>query len=124
LKDALPYAKGAAAGIALLKPVADYADSYTTKIFEYMAMQLPVITSNFPLYREVIEKSGAGFCISPYDSDLLAKILEWLIENPEKSKVMGQKGRNSTETHYNWTNEEKILHNFYRNLLKPKKSEF
>ncbi len=48
LKNALPYARGATAGIALLKPVADYLDSYTTKIFEYMAMQLPVITSDFP----------------------------------------------------------------------------
>lgn len=124
LKNTLPYAHGATAGIALLKPVADYMDSYTTKIFEYMAMQLPVITSNFPLYKDVVEKSGCGFCISPYDSDLLAKILEWLIENPEKAEVMGQKGRNSSETHYNWANEEKILLNFYRNLLKPKKSEF
>ncbi len=71
-----------------------------------------------------MEKSECGFCISPYDSDMLAKKLEWLIENPEKAKLMGQKGRNSTETHYNWANEEKILLQFYRNLLKPKKSEF
>ncbi|MBE9466063.1 glycosyltransferase [Dyadobacter subterraneus] len=124
LKDALPYAEGATAGMALLKPVADYPDSYTTKIFEYMAMQLPVITSDFPLYRDVVENSGCGFCISPYDSDLLAKKLEWLIENPEKAKVMGQKGRNSTETHYSWANEEEILLDFYRKILKPKKSEF
>lgn len=109
LKNALPYARGATAGIALLKPVADYMDSYTTKIFEYMAMQLPVITSDFPLYRNVVGKSGCGFCISPYDSDLLAKKLEWLIENPEKAEVMGRKGRISTETHYNWANEEKIF---------------
>ncbi|MEO6686861.1 MAG: glycosyltransferase [Dyadobacter sp.] len=124
LKTALPYARGAASGIALLKPVADYMDSYTTKIFEYMAMRLPVITSDFPLYQNVVEKSGCGFCISPYDSDMLAKKLEWLIENPEKAEIMGQNGRNSAETHYNWANEEKILLNFYRNLLKPKKSEF
>ncbi|GLU50990.1 glycosyltransferase [Dyadobacter frigoris] len=124
LKNALPYTRGATAGIALLKPVADYMDSYTTKIFEYMAVQLPVITSDFPLYRDVVEKSGCGFCISPYDSDNLAKKLEWLTENPEKAKVMGKNGRNSTETYFNWANEEQILLNFYRNLLKPKKSEF
>ncbi|WP_159468559.1 glycosyltransferase [Dyadobacter sp. 3J3] len=121
LKNALPYARGATAGIALLKPVADYMDSYTTKIFEYMAMQLPVITSDFPLYQDVVEKSGCGFCISPYDADMLAKKLEWLIENPEKAEIMGQKGRNSSETHYNWANEEQILLHFYRNLLEPKK---
>lgn len=124
LKNALPFARGATAGIALLKPVADYMDSYTTKIFEYMAMQLPVITSDFPLYRDVVENAGCGFCISPYDSDTLAKKLEWLVENPEKAGIMGRKGRISTETYYNWANEEKILLNFYTNLLKPKKSYF
>jgi glycosyltransferase involved in cell wall biosynthesis len=117
LRVALSYAKGATAGIALLKPVADYMDSYTTKLFEYMAMQLPVITSDFPLYLEVVEKSGAGFCISPYDPDMLVKKLEWLIENPDHAKIMGQNGRKSTESNYNWKNEEQILLFLYKNLL-------
>ena len=47
----------ATAGLALLKPVGDYPDSYTTKLFEYMALGLPVITSDFPLYRDVVERS-------------------------------------------------------------------
>jgi glycosyltransferase involved in cell wall biosynthesis len=72
----------------------------------------------------VVENSACGFCISPYDSDTLAKKLEWIIENPEKAEIMGRKGRISTETHYNWANEEKILLNFYRNLLNLKNQTF
>lgn len=124
LRDALPYAKGAVAGIALLKPVADYMDSYTTKLFEYMAIRLPVITSDFPLYRDVVEKSSCGFCISPFDAELLAKKLEWLTENQDAAEVMGLKGRISTEKSYNWANEEQILLGFYKNLVKSNKSEF
>lgn len=113
----LRYANGATAGIALLKPVADYPDSYTTKLFEYMALNLPVITSDFPLYRKVVETSGCGFCISPYDANTLAGKFEWLIENPEMAKTMGQRGRVSAENHYNWVSEERILQCFYKNLL-------
>ena len=118
LREVLKYADGATAGIALLKSVADYEDSYTTKLFEYMALQLPVITSDFPLYRQVVETSMCGFCISPDDGNLLAKTLEWLIENPLMAKTMGQNGRAAAENNYNWISEEWILQCFYKNLLK------
>jgi glycosyltransferase involved in cell wall biosynthesis len=117
LKEALVYARGATAGIALLKPVADYMDSYTTKIFEYMAMQLPVITSDFPLYKEVIEKSECGFCISPYNPEILSEKIAWLIDHPAQAQVMGEKGRKAAESHFNWAKEEAVLLLFYKDLL-------
>jgi len=113
----LDYARGATAGIALLKPVADYEDSYTTKLFEYMALELPVITSNFPLYRDVVDKAACGFCISPSNAKELADTLQWLIENPDAALLMGKKGRKATESNYNWSGEEQILLRFYKNLL-------
>ncbi|SKC17174.1 glycosyltransferase [Dyadobacter psychrophilus] len=117
-KKIFEYARNAVAGIALLKPVADYPESYTTKLFEYMSLQVPVITSDFPLYRNVVEQSGCGFCISPYRADLLSEKLQWLIENPEERIRMGRNGRNSVEKMYNWTSEEDTLLSFYRALLR------
>ncbi|TDE09982.1 glycosyltransferase [Dyadobacter psychrotolerans] len=117
LRLVLKYAKQCVAGIALLKPVADYPDSFTTKLFEYMALKLPVVTSDFPLYQEVVEISGCGFCISPYDSQLLADKLEWIIGNPEKTLEMGRNGRKSVESDYNWENEKKNLLSFYKTVL-------
>ena len=118
LREIVGYANGATVGIALLKPVADYADSYTTKLFEYMALNLPVITSDFSLYKQVVESSACGFCISPYDAHALAKSFEWLIENPVLAKTMGANGRIAVENNYNWASEEQILLHFYKNLLK------
>jgi len=117
----IPFASGAVAGIALLKPVADYQDSYTTKLFEYMALKLPVITSDFPLYKDVVEKSDCGFCISPYNANLLAEKITWLIENPLEAEDMGGNGRRAVEHMYNWKNEEKTLLSFYENTLNTKK---
>ncbi|HEV7346757.1 glycosyltransferase [Telluribacter sp.] len=122
LRVALPYAQGAVAGIALLKPVGDYPDSYTTKLFEYMALGLPVITSDFPLYRDVVERHRCGFCLAPHDAGAVAQALQWLIEHPDEAAAMGQRGRQAVENEYNWRSEEALLLNLYGTINVPKPS--
>lgn len=117
---AFPYAAHATAGLALLKPVGDYPESYTTKLFEYMALGLPVITSDFPLYQDVVERHRCGFCLSPYDPAQLTDALTYLIEHPEEARTMGQRGRVAVETEYNWTTEAAKLLTFYRLILEGK----
>ncbi|MFD2932518.1 glycosyltransferase [Spirosoma flavum] len=114
---AFSYAGGATAGIALLKPIGDYPDSYTTKLFEYMALGLPVITSDFPLYRDVVERHTCGFCVSPYDPVQVADALLYLIEHPDEARVMGQLGRKAVELFYNWSSEATKLLSFYKLVL-------
>lgn len=119
-RQAFPYAAHATAGLALLKPVGDYPDSYTTKLFEYMALGIPVITSNFPLYQDVVERHQCGFCLSPYDSAQLASVMTFLIEHPEEARQMGERGRAAVETEYNWSSEAKKLVKFYSLILEGK----
>jgi len=116
-RDAFPYAAQATAGLALLKPVGDYPDSYTTKMFEYMALGLPVVTSDFPLYRDVVEQHNCGFCVSPYDSAQVADRLMYLINHPSEARAMGQRGRQAVEQSYNWSSEAKKLLAFYALIL-------
>ena len=116
-REALPYAAGATAGLALLKPIGDYPDSYTTKLFEYMALGLPVITSDFPLYRAIVERHTCGFCVSPYDPAQVAKALTYLIKHPIEANKMGQRGRKAVEEEYNWTTEGEKLLKFYQRIF-------
>lgn len=112
----LSYAQNATAGLALLKPVGDYPDSYTTKLFEYMALKLPVITSDFPLYQKIVETHKCGFCISPYDAKALADALDWLVQHPTERYIMGQNGRKAVEESYDWGSQEHILLQYYASL--------
>lgn len=114
---ALRYARQAVAGIALLKPVADYPESFPTKLFEYMALKLPVITSDFPIYRQIVEHSGAGFCISPFDPEALERALERCITDNALRSEMGNNGRKAAERCYNWVSEEEKLLSFYEHIL-------
>lgn len=105
---------GATAGLALLKPVGDYPDSYPTKLFEYMALGLPVITSDFPLYRDVVERHQCGFCVSAHEPAKLAEALLYLIQHPEQARQMGARGQRAVETYYNWASEAQKLLTFYK----------
>ncbi|WP_138991437.1 glycosyltransferase [Larkinella sp. C7] len=112
----------AVAGLALLKPIGDYTESYTTKMFEYMALGLPVITANFPLYRPVVEGNQCGFCMNPADPEALALHLRYLIDHPQEAEEMGKRGRQAAEKFYNWASEQPKLLNLYQLVLSPSAS--
>ena len=116
LRVAYQKARTAVAGIAMLKAVGDYPDSYTTKMFDYMALGLPVLTSNFELYRSVIETADCGFCLPPNDPNALAESMNWLIANPLGAQKMGENGRAAVEKNYNWASEEQKLLALYREV--------
>ncbi|GAB2520460.1 glycosyltransferase [Spirosoma aerophilum] len=114
---AFSYVTGATVGLALLKPVGDYPESYTTKLFEYMALGLPLITADFPLYRDIVERHQCGLCVSPYDPVQVADALTYLIEHPDEARAMGQRGRKAANQFYNWHSEAAKLTSFYTAVL-------
>jgi len=103
-------------GIATLHPIPNYVESYPTKIFEYMAMGLPVITSNFPLYKKIIVNSKCGICVDPLNPREIAHAINNFIANPKLVADMGANGRKAVEEIYNWQNEEKKLLDFYQDI--------
>jgi glycosyltransferase involved in cell wall biosynthesis len=104
-------------GLAILQPIPNYIESYPTKIFEYMALGLPIIVSDFSLYREVVEDAQCGICVNPENPKEIARAIQWLIENPLEAKKMGQQGQDAVRTHYNWDNESKKLLELYDKLV-------
>lgn len=105
------------AGLATLHPVINYIDALPVKIFEYMSAGIPVIASDFPLWREIISKNDCGLLVDPLDADSIAKAIDYLVENPKEAERMGRNGRNAAESLYNWNQEEKKLLNFYERIL-------
>ena len=116
LRKGLKYSKNSKIGLSILKPIKNYTQSYSTKIFEYMAIGLPVITSNFKLYKDIIDKNYCGMCVDPENPNEIAKAIEFILTNPEKAKEMGQNGSRLVKEKYNWTNEELKLINIYKKL--------
>lgn len=110
------FYKEAQIGLCLLEPVPNYLNSMATKNFEYMASSLPMIVSDFPSWKHLIEKSNCGFAVNPSNIEELQKRATDLIENKDKRELFGQNGRKSFEDKYNWDIEERKLLKFYKNL--------
>jgi len=107
-------------GVVTLHPTINYLDSLPVKMFEYMSAGIPVIASNFPLWKEIIEKNHCGICVDPLNPLEIAKAIEYLLNNDDIAKNFGENGRKLVENKYNWENEEKKLLNLYKQLLKDK----
>jgi glycosyltransferase involved in cell wall biosynthesis len=104
-------------GVAILQPLSNFVESYPTKLFEYMALGLPVVVSDFPLWREVVGKSGCGLLVDPTDVDALAAALRWIFEHPNEAAQMGRNGRGAVLEKYRWESEFKKLKDFYAEVL-------
>ena len=104
------------AGLVTLHPIINYIDALPVKMFEYMAAGIPVIASNFPLWQSIIESNQCGICVNPLDSQAIAKAIDFIIEQPEQAKVMGENGRRAILTSYNWNIESEKLINIYQRI--------
>lgn len=100
-------------GLCCLWPTPNHEHSLATKLFEYMAARLPIIASDFPLWREMIQDAGCGLCVDPQDPVAIARAVDELAQAPSRRQLMGEKGRSLFEKEYNWTEEEKKLLNLY-----------
>ncbi len=105
-------------GLAVLKPEKNYLHSYPTKIFEYMSIGMPVITSDFEIYKEVVEQAHCGLCVDPLDAEKIADAIQYILQNPKEAAHMAENGRQATGEKYNWQHEEQKLFACYKKLMK------
>jgi glycosyltransferase involved in cell wall biosynthesis len=116
-KETIEIKRKCLAGIVTFLPVANHICAQPNKIFEYMASGLPIIASNFPLWKEIIEDDNCGICVDPASPEEIAKAVLFLKENPVEARDMGVNGLKLVQEKYNWRQEENKLFAVYESLL-------
>lgn len=105
------------AGLVVLHPTRSYLDSLPVKMFEYMCAGIPVIASDFPLWRSIVDAAKCGICVDPLKPKAIADAIEYFLKNPTEARLMGQQGRAAVLEKYNWSIEERKLLNHYSSIL-------
>jgi glycosyltransferase involved in cell wall biosynthesis len=115
VRDLLSTAR---AGLVLFHPTPNHLASQPNKLFEYMAAGIPVLASDFPLWREIVEGAQCGLLVDPQDPTAIAAAVERILRDPAAAESMGRHGRHAVETTYNWDAEGRRLVEAYAALLR------
>jgi glycosyltransferase involved in cell wall biosynthesis len=107
-------------GLLVLQPEPNFVNAMPIKLFEYMAAGIPVIASNFPLWRQIIGDAGCGLLVDPQDPQAIARAIEYLLRHDAEAEAMGRRGRKAASELYNWNSEERVLLKFYSDLLETR----
>ena len=89
-----------------------------TKIFEYMMYELPVIFTDFDVFKNILKEGKFGIAVNPYSVDEVKDAIKYLIDNPDVALKMVKTGRMLVEKKYNWDTQIPILLSVYKKLVR------
>jgi glycosyltransferase involved in cell wall biosynthesis len=95
-------------------------EGFSNSILEYMAARLPVVATDVGGAREAIFEGENGFLVESNDDEALATRLIELLENEEKARAFGEKGRKLVEENFSCEAQLKNVSELYERKLNGK----
>lgn len=89
-----------------------------TKLFEYMAYGVPIVSSDLNSTRPYVHQGANGYLVAPDSPESHAEAILKLLQNPESAKAMGLRGQDLVHSIFNWDKEEEKLIHLYEQLLR------
>ena len=96
------YIARAQAGLLPFRTCPHIDSTLANKLFDYMALGLPVIAVDVPPMRRVLAETNAGTSFQSGDSRSLAEAIEQLADDPKRQRALGEAGRRAARETYNW----------------------
>lgn len=78
----------------------------TNKVFEYMEAGLPIICTDYDLWKDIVDRYQCGICVKPGDREGLAQAMRVILSDKKAAYLMGRNGRRAVEEEFNWRSEE------------------
>lgn len=114
VKDLPKYTRNAYLGFQVLNNVCfNHWSASSNKLFEYIMNEVPVVASNFPEIKKVVDENKIGITIDPHNPDEIAKAVNYLLEHPDKRDLFSRNCKNARKK-YNWEIEQENLLKVYR----------
>lgn len=116
-KELLAYASRCMMGLVLFWPWENVKVALPNKLFEYMAVGLPVIVPDLPNQREIVEKEQCGLWCDTSDAHSIAATIRSALENSAAFPLMRVNGRTACQERYQMKHEARSLLALYEAVL-------
>ncbi|GAT72196.1 glycosyl transferase family 1 [Microbacterium sp. HM58-2] len=103
-------------GIVPFQRTPAHQESLPTKMFEYFAAGLPVIASDFPLWRRIVSDHECGILVDSSEPAAIARAVGRYAEDPELWRSHSRNARSLAVEELNWAPEGRKLVELYRDL--------
>jgi glycosyltransferase involved in cell wall biosynthesis len=110
-------AASATIGVALTAPISENNRlALPNKLFQCMAAGIPVVATDAPHIRAMVEAAGAGVCVDPTSPTAIASGLRRLLADSAEAEAMGRRGAAAVRDRFNWGQSEQALLEVYRRI--------
>ena len=111
------YTASADLGIAFDKNVSlNHYYSLPNKLFEYIHAEVPVISSNLPERKRIIEQYEVGIVLADLSPQKVANAINGILENKEILFKLKKNCKKAAQV-LNWENEEKVIQTIYSDFI-------
>jgi glycosyltransferase involved in cell wall biosynthesis len=107
----------ASAGLVLYLPEGQNHCSMPHKLFEYMAAGIPVIATDLPIWRRLLDGIDCALFVDPRKPASIAEAIQYVLDHPAEADRMGRIGREAVHVRYNWESQARELAKLYNGLL-------
>jgi glycosyltransferase involved in cell wall biosynthesis len=104
-------------GYIPLPDLPKFHQNIPTKLFEFMALGIPVVATDLPPSRGFLADGECGILVPPSDVQAHADAIIKLLDDQGLRTSMGQEGRRRVCSLWNWEREQDRLVSRYRELL-------
>jgi glycosyltransferase involved in cell wall biosynthesis len=121
--DMVPYAEvprciaESKVGLINFLPHPNNIHGLPNKLFEYLAVGIPVIASDFPNYHNIVVKEKVGYCVDPTNPLAISEVMQTLANNDPLRMQMGENGRTLVKNKYNWDIVSEKLLMLIKNII-------
>ncbi|MQY04440.1 glycosyltransferase family 4 protein [Actinomadura macrotermitis] len=105
--DALRLVEGALAGLSLLRDEPNYRHSVPTKVIEYMAHGVPVVTTPLPAAADIVTRAGSGLVVPFKDAVAAVEAVLRLRDDAALRDRLAAAGHHAARLHYHWPDQGK-----------------
>jgi len=116
-QSVMEHLNRATIGISATLRLPNHINALPTKLFEYMAAGLPIVSSDLPNSIHFAEDTGAVLLCRPEEPETFVAAIESLLDNREYAYQLGQRGQRAFRERLCWESQAGVLEQFYLDVL-------